>query len=684
MNYVIKIGERDNCYIITKGITGLDTFYLTEINGTSDPVVISIDSEKDDITSSWIKQSLRVNMIKTSSSQFSDIINGNDNETYGVLIEGGHLYLEGGELMMSSGSKLKFIGTLTLESYVEDYKAESIVSFTFFDKIGMLSDDVFHSDKRYKTFPDIIANLVSDVSCSDRIKIEWPYSINGSNLPHSLLVLIDSHDGDQKIDLLQKLLSDFFLQIYVDFEDVRSGYLKDCGCIKIRSITNVTSGVVRYYYYTKSSYTASVCQRIYYQYSYVNNELLSKSYNELNTDNIPIINADAKIYLDRIASSVVATNEIVEKNMVFRGDADKTFTYKIIGSRGGSYIYYYCPFGLYEASSDVGTPVDDIKSLLNEDNINDLDNPAYGVEGITIGSSYLTIEATSVWRLVLCRQVIISPDDFIDNSYKIKFKVSALNPTNYTIFISFSAILRVGTSYYVNDGNSWVEFTSMNQLKLLNKYEVQSGTTKEYEAKLTISNPNNDTVTLIAAVQYSNLDSSNIPGPYGAIAIKSVQFYSILDETLPDKQVLTTILSGNNRKIINISPTFLNKPNVENCSGIVDNLLATLSYSHPLTITYDNSDQSLLAHISDQYGWQYENNKWNLEASIKGESLPFNLNERYYLDDMYMIVVSGDYSAKRRELSGKWCQVLKPNPIYLLQDNFIPFKWDNGNLIKLG
>ena len=93
MVYRLEIGNTgDNLYIITGGLTGLTEFEPIEISGTANPAFIRVDSADDDIFTPIIKQSLEVNLIKTTEGEFDDILAGSDNETWAIVIESGYLY----------------------------------------------------------------------------------------------------------------------------------------------------------------------------------------------------------------------------------------------------------------------------------------------------------------------------------------------------------------------------------------------------------------------------------------------------------------------------------------------------------------------------------------------------------------------------------------------------------------
>jgi len=680
MIYQVGIGEFDNCYIITGGITGLSSFEPTLINSNSEAISIIIDKKDENIFTPWIKQSLKVNLLKENESDYAEIIAGDDNTTYGILIENGELELVSGNLRITDGGKLKFIGTLALESYSEQYRAVSVVQFTFYDRIGILSDEDFATNTQYKSVVDIIACCCHSIMCSKKMFLEWPYTLSSSDDPSEIFLELSDFDEKTNLEVLEQLMYDYGLQLKVDFEYNAQTNLVDCGAIRIISVTNHPEQFITYWEFDLDSFVASSCLVEYFTYTGTKNSPEYKNRELINTTIYPILNNETVLSLERVASSIIAKNEInLLETLVFRGELDFKFTKEVTGTRPGSIAYKYCPFGYLHVIENypVGTnPYDLVKELLDLDDLSSIDNPIfYTRPSVLVPFTYRPYGSqNTIYNFVICRQLFINYSLFNSGNYKLKIKYSAYAPSEASVS-HLSILMKKGSNYYINNSNSWELFTSIDQLDY-NQYTIGSMTEETNEYDLTITSTGDD--VLIMPILNCTIGSFELT----EIAITPV----IPDgETMPASINLTTELSGNNRKNIEINQVFLNAPNVLNGELYVKNTIRDIDNNLPFTIDYKSLSQTLLAHLSDQYGWQYNGNRWNIDGTAKAIGESFNLMGQFGLDEKVLILLSGEYDARRKELKGKWGQVLEieENQYRLLQDNFIPFTWDDGNYIML-
>lgn len=680
MIYQIGIGEFDNCYIITGGITGLTEFEPTLVNSNSEAIRIIIDKKDDNIFTPWIKQSLRVNLLKENETDYSEIIAGDDNTTYGILIENGELELVGGNLRITSGGKLKFIGTLALESYSEQYRAVSVVQFTFNDRIGVLDEHYFYNETPYLPITSIIANLAFEIMCSNTLKLEWPYTISSSSDPSQFLVDIRTFMGKKRLEVIEQVMNDFGLQMFIDFEDNISTNLVDCGCLKIRSVTSIPDKLVTFWNLSKISEVNSNGLTFY-------NYIGSSSYNNeiekqlMGTIIYPLENNETILSLERMAKNVVAKTETEESDIVWGGDMDDGFNNNDIET------LRYIPFSMI-----VGLDVlNDLQDVLYFGNL-------YGIQHVML-SQPLDRKGINVPinRNIVgsTRHFIVSSPIFINHSLfssdifkqRVSIDVTLVDYTqDESTGASFrTAILKYdGTNYEIwKNDNTWVSFTSQSQIQTgdtaIADFIYGTGTYVTLNANVTIESTVDVTIIFVFTVYDART------GNYA-----HVSKLSSINKTLPiinhvDSEELITTLNANNRKDIEITPKILNCPNEFGTELAIYNLIMDSIYTRPITIGYKLLNQTLLAHLSDQYGWQYKYNRWSVEGQVKAIDESFNLVGIFGLQEKSLILLSGEYDARRKELKGKWGQVLEieENQYRLLQDDFYPFTWDDGNYIML-
>lgn len=689
MIYQVEIGDHANAYIITDGLTGLTEFEPIIILGDDTAVRINVDSKDDNIFTPWIKQSLEFTLIKETEGQYSDILAGDDNETWGILIENGYLYLSEGYLTISDGGTLKFKGTLALESYIEEYKQTSVVQFTFHDRIGTMEDDIFYTNTQFKNVADIFACCLSRVVCSDSLYLEWPYTLSSSDDPTEILIDVEEFNGNKKIEVLEQILKDFGLQMIVDFEIKGGITLIFSGSIVIRSVVDFVKQNVVYWGLTQDSFVSSNCGREYFTYtgSKLTNKIKLRYL--LNTITYPLINNDSNLSLERVGSSIVAKNEIELKNSaIFRSKFNFNFSYS--EGSGSSLAYYYCPFA--QLPDDEEICLNAISSLLNfETVIGDYSNPRCYANGYGILFSWFD-DSPPVYThyKTVSNPIYLNKDQFNDTD-KLEFKasVNVYNPDVQPATLRINPVIlqKSTNTIKIHYSAAWHTLTDINQLDSNNEYTISEESTETNVKKFTIDSDNDDVVLLL--VLTSQFSTAGISfGIIQSLRVSNIQLQPVEEtENIPSTINLTTTLSGNNRKVINIDSKIMNVPNIVGSCYSLPYLIKDVNNKYPLTLDYKSLSQTLLAHLSDQYGWQYDDNRWNLDGSSRVFNFINNMNlaGQFGLDEKIIMFLNGDYDAKRKTLKGKWGQVLEVGTeIYQLEkDNFDHFTWDDGNYIML-
>lgn len=691
MIYQVEIGDHANAYIITSGLTGLSTFEPTIIIGDDTGVRINVDSKDDNIFTPWIKQSLEFTIVKETDTQYDDILAGNDNETFGILIENGSLYLDGSDITITNGGILKFIGTLALESYVEQYKQTSIVQFTFHDRIGTLEDDLFYTNSKFKSVADILACCINKISCSDNLKLEWPYTLSTSNDPAEILLDIENYDGKKRIELLEDVLHDFGLQLIVDFEANATGLVTTAGAVLIRSVVDHVAQYNTYWELALTSYVSSTCGREYFTYTGSIGSSEFKARQLLNTMTYPLIDADASLSLERVGSAIEAKNTLdITNDAIFRGKFDFKYAYLDVDK------YRYCPMAYLPETN--ASAVAAIKDLLDfTTTIGDYNNPECFVNGYEVLVLYNDVFTSFDHFPTVHSPIYLNKDQF-NSSDELEFKISftAYNPYIINLYPEFEFILMINPviwlkatdTYKVYYNDTWNTLTSLDpQLVTYNQFSVPSLSTLSDKLVFTIDSDGDDVVLMF--VLTSIFDTSVLMGSgfYG-LQVSNLELAPIEDTgKIPNSINLTTDLTGNNRKVVTLDSKFMNVPNIVGACYSLPNLIKDIANKYPITLDYKTLSQTLLAHLSDQYGWQYDGNRWNLDGSAKVKDYENNLNlsGQFALDEKILIFLNGDYDAKRKTIKGKWGQVLEVGTeIYQLEkDNFDHFTWDNGAYIML-
>jgi hypothetical protein len=657
MIYQVEIGEYDNAYIITGGLTGLTEFNPTIILGDDTGVRINVDSKDDDIFTPWIKQSLEFTLIKSSEGQYDDILAGNDNETWGILIENGYLYLSEGYITISDDAKLKFKGTLALESYAEEYKQTSVVQFTFHDRIGTMEDDIFYTNTQFKSVADILACCLNNVVCAETMYLEWPYTLSSSDDPTEILIDVEEFNEQKKIEVLEELLKDFGMQLIVDYE-VKGGItLVTSGALVIRSVIDTVKQNVVYWNMALSSFTSTTCGQEFF--TYTGSKLASKLKSRYLLDSVtyPLINNDAVQGLERVASAIKAKNQIARKNSaIFRAKFDFKFTYSLGGGR--ALFVYYCPIA--KLSFEEEDCLNAIASLLDyETTISDYDTAQCNSNGYKVSQVWSDgSPSTYSYYPVTHTPIYLNKDQFNESDeIKFKAKVTCYNPAEFgtgVIRINPVILQKSTSTYKIYYSGSWNTLSSMSQLTSHNEYTVSNEQTETNTKTFTVDSDNDDVVLLIVITAGFGETSQSM-------YVSNIELNAVEEtDNIPDSINLTTDLSGDNRKEISIDSKIMNVPDIIGSCYSISYLIKDINNKYPLTIDYRLLSQTLLAHLSDQYGWQYDGDRWNLDGSCKCFPLTESLNiaGQFGLDEKILIFLNGEYDAKRKILKGKWGQVI--------------------------
>lgn len=259
--YKLEFGQREKrtAYIYEVNDDGSfanqDSFSWTKLTGAVPAVTMLLDEEggSDYFPGQITKQSVKLSLYRThdNPSVIDDLILGEDNN-WRIVIVSGDYYLERTRLggvyypqvsgwSFLSGSIL-FYGFLTNETYGEDYKANANINLTFHDRLGELKEVTFEPAQQYLTITELLNQLLDGLPLTKFLRIEFPYSINGSTAnPKDVLLDVAKFYGKKRGDVLKAFLKDFGLNLYIDYGVANSSgsvstpdRIQRCGVVTIR------------------------------------------------------------------------------------------------------------------------------------------------------------------------------------------------------------------------------------------------------------------------------------------------------------------------------------------------------------------------------------------------------------------------------------------------------------------
>lgn len=798
MGYYVEFGQYENpkrLYILTNADIGATTFTPTEITGSTEMAVINIDSGEDDPFTPIIKQSLEVKLIRTNDNDFYDIIEGNDENTYCLVVDNGTISKSGTDFVLSAGAKLDFIGNLTMETYGEAYRDTAEVNLTFHDRFGVLDDSDFLPKKTRLTIPELLAELLPSVITSTYCVIEWPYSTATYDSPDEFALDISSFIGEKKTDVLEQFMNDFGLQALSDFTTIFSASatpnIFDCGCVRIRSVVDhvnetsnyylfklieTVSGVNTYYSYElqtttidittfeiKSQFFITILSGIYdvkvdltisgvaYELKFTDqsippenewaaNELwfqLSNTgsliaymeasytmiahipelvdYSNQSTDSIisfqslvgssdydiiispadykvwtfyydyfngttpvvsgiftetktryllnsleyPLINYDAGWELQRKAKRIKAVHELeLMENLIYNGEIDKQYA-KDNDSFEVSTVTYedvYPYFNVIKSGltgGEIGLAINKfIDKVLSDDNIGYAPLGLYNREASIVIPEASATEAYSV---------MATPFYLYDDNITLTVELIVAGEAGANIIIT-PYIQLANTPFYTTINPDFSNFELVG-----GDFETFTDTWTFSDARLALLNYQVNTV---------------ISGEAGkTFYVKSLKITIDLPELYPENITLYTNINTLNRKDKEIRTKFGNTPNIESSPFIYRNLIFDAAGVPIETILYKGLDQTLLAHLSDQYGVNFNYDRWLFSATVKANNLRiFNLFE---IDSRVLMCTSGTYDLHKGILTGKFPEVYYSGyaDVWLWDDDEELLWDDNDNIL---
>lgn len=808
MAYKINIGTESptrNIYIIPEGVTGLSSFSPTEVTGSANVAQLNFDSDDKDIFTAFIKQSLTISLIRENETDFQDIISGNDENTYAVVVYNGTLSLSGGELVLSEGARLDFIGTLTMETYGEQFIDNAEVTLTFHDRIGFLDDQEFEPVRTRLSIVEFMAECLPSISCSRYVLVEWAFSDSTYSRPDQFYYDFAPFYGEKKKEVLEQFLKDHAMQLVVDFTKIYDSSstpaLIECGCIVIRMpgqfadttndfyllkrVDTVFGTKLVYSYELQTSTVTITTSDVYPEFSLVYYgggyatfvlSMLGSGYmvifdtappdplregeiwvdtsvhpnhteyaamieagitgfstyyddlstgsvvkwraktasadynmtvttvpippvlytiiltdyttgvvtidpssyvyeitperNTLNSSSTPLIERAAGWELLRKAKYIKAKHDLsVQENLIFKGTVDEdeiSVTY--VNDTPSNSTYKHCRYIL----SDSSTLAKDLINYVNETMV----STGYQQAFISYydGNPYVEINAFT-YALSTKYPMVFSPVYLYNGSSTMNFtltgKCSVDDTDIYLIFITKDG--NGNLQYY--DGSNWLNLTSLFDYTTITPNNIDIGDI-EISTSITLLATNGLTIYPVVLAKTNGITS-------GTIYISSYVALLDVDESYPKTISLNTMLNELNRKSVALSVRFGTTPNLIGAAMYYRNVISNVDGYADTTLTFETLDQTLLAHLSDIYGLNYQEDRWYLSAKTKNNS--FALYGTFELTTRILMLVEGDLDLKRGVLNGRFAEVVYDGYAECWQwDDGDPLAWDDGDYILIG
>ena len=783
MAYYLTFGNftKARHLVITTAEDGDTITEWTEILGGKEAVSLRFDGDKKDAWTPVIKTSLEVVLHRQNDGEFSDIINGNDQDINAYLISGSILT---DEYRVPADSTLLFKGTLTTETWREEYNILAPIKLIFHDKIGHLKENYFYPNKNYLTGLEILGECLLNVVAADEyLVIDWPYSYDDKEYIEDFIYNVQTYIGKTKEEVLTDFLVSHGLQMFTDFAYKFGDWfgappVDEAGAIRIRLVANQAYQTIEQSLYKKTSKV--IGSKIYYYYERqdvedviteeINSSLLcyiddnyppvSSLYTvfafEINSEKYFVVYKEAGgdlTSIEKVDLGITAfdtyevidnySNSDVQSAIGLMIGSDFTYTGNTWIANIGNSIYDFTLVeenitdrGFYQFTAYQSGEISVTTGKFNETRIERVLNtsqyPLLNKRArFTLDLKAKYIEAINQYEI---SDSIIFPAEFYDeyikssipndgyryftlsrvtsdtgypSSVQIKNHIDGISILNYNkigyvgdrkslaiepakeilfgeIIVTKSSDTKINTSFE----GIWVGLNAAGNLYYFaitkingswyawnvneTKWELVSGLGwGVVGTRLEFTASPNEYLTKESQIEHPSILSEGEPYKIYFSWFSSTSTFDVLDVYLtkftatiqssysyPDKLVLTTNINLKNRQIIKQESNFYCLPNIDGAESIYQNGIYKDDLTPLHTITYREAAQTLLAHVSDQYGANYTSNRWRLHALIYIES--FRLHDLFTLEDRSFIISEGNYDVKRGYFNSEYNQIILP------------------------
>lgn len=625
---------------------------FNDVTGSSSSCNIRFDENKNNkyYPSEITKTSLEVELIRRNDTDFNDIIQGNDNEWYGLVTKSTtELDVSSGKRPIVRGGDVAFLGKLNNEQYGETYDHSSPVKLFFHDRIGEISQQTFEPSNNLMALPEIFYQLLSPVIAKKRLHIEFSYTIDVSyylgvgasdvrydNLesPSQWFLDVANFKNKKSNTLLESILKDHDLAMYVDYNIVTISesdysFLEDIGCIRVEHLDRFTETEREYFVYVDNgtSYTLQV-----------NKEEVTRA-PVLFREEYPIVNKTGRWELVRKAKYIDAIH-VYERldNLVFPAginsedciDANTSNVPEPIDYRAGYYSLYHPNYRLLEEG-------DLLSSVMQEASLGTLPMSAHAENVTADGATGLILrDSLSGERYLIGQRIPV----MVGHG---KMTITAQGWTNHppsgldTNYIKYALI---GYSPQLNlyvkwNGSSWTAWdrVTIPYLKLIiteSEFTVGQLVSKEDEVGQANGVLPIFQLAYIVPIFYAyNANSDFASTDYLLLTDFKL---SMVNSGTPNSLKVRTSISETMRSPIEEKFTFCNLPalmkgqsfykNGIYAKGLdyyVDDVLQTNNPDNiiaPPYVTYDGNSATMLVHNSEARGEQMLLDRWKFKARI--------------------------------------------------------------------
>lgn len=251
MAYYLEYGNwsTPRYLVITTGSDGDTITTWNKLEGQRVAVLPRWDGDKKNLFTPVIKTSLEVSLFRQNSTEFNDIINGNDRDIQAFVTDGERLTAD---YEVPSGSTLLFKGNLTFGTWRERYAHDTPISLLFHDRIGYLAEEKFLPIVRYMSFIDILAECLINIVASDKwLIVNWLYSYTEGSTTYDyaddFYYDTATFKGKTKLQVVESLMKAHGMQLLTDFAYKVGGdvdlHYANVGAIRVRLIASQANSV---------------------------------------------------------------------------------------------------------------------------------------------------------------------------------------------------------------------------------------------------------------------------------------------------------------------------------------------------------------------------------------------------------------------------------------------------------
>lgn len=609
-----------------------DNINWASLTGALPAVTMQFDEEggTDYFPGQITKQAVKLTHYRTKEnpSVMDDLITGEDNK-WRMLILSGDAYLtrtfesDGVTsnkywptiLNLTEGDVL-FYGYLTNETYGEDYKPNASINLTFHDRLGELKEVVFEPANKYLSITELLNQLLDGLPLSKYLRIEFPYTVDGSAAnPKDVVLDVTNFYGKKRNEVLKAFLKDFGLNLYVDYgyteeeslEPNISERMQRCGVVTIRHWGKFQETEHTYYRYEKQ---AGV-------YEYIENETIYSVPKFMPEDYKIVVSGSWELV--RRAKYLLAKSDYVLRNNAIQPyplkqenllAVDKDLNYPSFFA--SDYNYYTPDWATNPIISDwlkgvttegktaVGNVGDSNKlgvklvDRFNSSTLFIMSKPALMIKGDE--SFGLTIEAFSIKQM------------------DVRYCLFAYNPETDDMRI-WHKPASVAAWFSYTQGDSITPINLLNDITPNEYFSV----TNDYNIPQPGAYSLGDGYCISLYLTYDNW----LPGAFGAW-ITDYKLPLLTSTALPPSLTIRTNIAETRRSPIEEEFDFINLPKLGLLgndqsfffNGVYYRDPSTDAVSAPETLGYDGNEATLLVHQSELIGGQMTADRWAFKAKI--------------------------------------------------------------------